>query len=51
MAGLGHLGFGFAAKPVARKVPLWVLLISTELLDLLWGLYFSLQVETGTDGG
>ena len=34
----GHLAIGFAAKPAAPKVPLWVLLLATEVLDLLsWG--------------
>jgi len=33
--GPGHLGLGFAAKSAAFKMPLWSLLIATELLDLL----------------
>jgi len=47
MAGLGHLGFGFAAKPIAPKVHLVVLLIATELIDMLWGIFYF----TGIDGG
>ena len=35
MAGLAHLSVGFAAKHVAPKVPLALLLIATELLDLV----------------
>ncbi len=31
----GHLAIAFATKPCARKVPLIVLLIATEVLDLL----------------
>ena len=34
--GPGHLGLGFAAKTVAPEVPLWALLMSTEVLDLLF---------------
>lgn len=38
MGPLGHMAVGFAAKPAAPKAPLWVLLLATEVLDLLsWG--------------
>ena len=40
MAGLGHIGFGFAVKPIAPKVHLFVLLIATELIDILWGVFY-----------
>ena len=40
MAGLGHIGFGFATKPIAPKVHLLVLLIATELIDILWGVFY-----------
>ena len=40
MAGLGHIGFGFAVKPIAPKVHLLVLLIATELIDILWGVFY-----------
>jgi hypothetical protein len=33
--GPGHLGIGLAAKPAAPRVPLWVLLVASETLDLL----------------
>jgi len=52
MAGLGHLGLGFAAKPVAPKVHLLVLLIATELIDILWGLFYFTGIDrnrVGTD--
>ena len=32
----GHLGLGLAAKPVAPLAPLWVLLLATEVPDLLF---------------
>ncbi|MGC9358052.1 MAG: hypothetical protein ACP5GX_09300 [Anaerolineae bacterium] len=35
MGPAGHLAMGFAAKPTAPKAPLWVLLVATEVLDLL----------------
>lgn len=33
--GPGHLAVGLAAKPLTPKVPLWVLLVASEALDLL----------------
>jgi membrane-bound metal-dependent hydrolase YbcI (DUF457 family) len=45
MAGLGHLGFGFAAKPVVPKVHLVVLLIATELIDILWGIFYFTGID------
>jgi len=33
--GPGHLGIGFAAKPLAPDLPLWALLVSSEAIDLL----------------
>jgi hypothetical protein len=47
MAGLGHIGFGFAAKPIAPKVHLVVLLISTELIDILWGAFYFTGIDRG----
>lgn len=42
MAGLGHIGVGFAVKPLAPKIPLGVLLVATEVPDILWAvLYFT----------
>jgi membrane-bound metal-dependent hydrolase YbcI (DUF457 family) len=40
MAGIGHIGLGFMAKPLAPKAPLWLLLITTEAIDLLWMLFY-----------
>lgn len=51
--GPGHLGLGFAAKPTADKVPLWLLLIATEVLDILVSFLRRLglsELETGQDG-
>ena len=45
MAGLGHIGFGFAAKPIVPKVHLVVLLIATELIDILWGFFYFTGID------
>ena len=36
MSPIGHFAAGLAAKPLAPKVPLYVLLVATLLLDLLY---------------
>ena len=48
MAGLGHIGFGFAAKPFVPKVHLMVLLIATELIDILWGIFYFTGIDRGS---
>jgi hypothetical protein len=45
MAGLGHLGFGFAAKPIAPRVHLLVLLGATELIDILWVVFYFTGID------
>lgn len=46
MAALEHMGLGLAAKPMAPKVPLLVLMLSTEFLDVVWGIFYGLKLET-----
>jgi hypothetical protein len=43
--GPGHFGVGLAAKPLAPKAPLWVLLVASEALDLLCAGFVALGVE------
>ena len=50
MAVLGHLGFGFAAKPIAPKVHLAVLLIASELIDILWAIFYFTGIDRGSIG-
>ena len=45
MAGLGHIGLGFAAKPIVPRVHLVVLLIATELIDILWGIFYFTGID------
>ena len=35
MGPIGHFAVGLAAKPVAPKVPIFVLLVATVILDVL----------------
>lgn len=50
MAALGHLAFGFAAKPLAPKVPIGVLLVATEALDILWVGFSITGVDPSVNG-
>jgi membrane-bound metal-dependent hydrolase YbcI (DUF457 family) len=45
MSGIGHLAAGFAVKPSAQKVPLWVLLVAAELNDILYFLFVFVGLE------
>ncbi len=42
---IGHFAVGFAAKPLGRRVPLPVLLIAPQLLDLVWPILIATGVE------
>jgi hypothetical protein len=41
----GHLAIGFAAKSVVPKVPLWVLLFASWLLDILSIAFIAIGIE------
>ena len=43
----GHFAIAFAAKPAAPKAPLWVLLVATEILDLLAFAFMAFGIEHG----
>ena len=42
----GHFGIGLAAKPAAPKAPLWVLLVATEVPDLLFFAFQAAGIES-----
>jgi hypothetical protein len=43
----GHFAIAFAAKPAAPKAPLWLLLVATEILDLLAFAFMAIGIEHG----
>ena len=45
MSPFGHFAIALAAKPAAWKVPLWVLLLSTEVPDLISYLFRFIGIE------
>jgi membrane-bound metal-dependent hydrolase YbcI (DUF457 family) len=42
---VGHYGPSFAAKAVKSPIPLWVLFIAVQLLDIFWGIFVLLDIE------
>jgi hypothetical protein len=42
---VGHYGVSFAAKRADRTIPLWVLFIAVQFLDVLWAPFVLLGVE------
>jgi hypothetical protein len=41
----GHYGPGFAARTIEKRVPLWVLFIAVQFLDVLRGIFVLLGIE------
>lgn len=42
---VGHYGVSFAANRAQRSVPLWVLFLAVQLLDILWAPFVLLGIE------
>jgi hypothetical protein len=42
---IGHYGPAFAAKPVVKPVPLWILFVAVQWLDVCWSALILLGVE------
>lgn len=42
---VGHYGASYAAKVVDRGIPLWVLFVAVQLLDVFWAVFVLLGIE------
>ena len=42
---VGHYGASFLGKAAAPRVPLWVLLLAAQLVDIAWAVFILLGVE------
>ena len=42
---VGHYSISFATKSVEKSIPLWVLFIAVQLLDVFWGIFVPLGIE------
>jgi hypothetical protein len=41
----GHYSFSFAGKSVGRRIPLWLLFIAVQFIDVLWSIFVLLGIE------
>ncbi len=42
---VGHYSASFAGKAAERRIPLWVLFIAVQFIDVLWGIFVLLGIE------
>jgi hypothetical protein len=42
---IGHYGVSFAAKAVKPSIPLWVLFLAVQLVDVFWAIFILLGIE------
>ncbi len=42
---IGHYGPAFAAKPVEKRLPLWLLFLAVQWLDVIWSALVMLNIE------
>ena len=42
---IGHYAVGFIIKKKAKYIPLWILFIAVQFVDILWIILFSLGIE------
>ena len=42
---IGHYGPSFAAKAAKQRIPLWVLFVAVQLLDVFWSIFVLLGIE------
>lgn len=42
---VGHYGVSYAAKRLDDSIPLWVLFVAVQLVDVVWGVFVLLGIE------
>src|SRR3954471_17770205 len=42
---VGHYGISFAAKSFEKRIPLWLLFIAVQFLDVLWAIFVLTGIE------
>ncbi|HLJ87980.1 MAG TPA: hypothetical protein VKZ53_14255 [Candidatus Angelobacter sp.] len=42
---VGHYGVSFAAKQAEKRIPLWLLFLATQFIDVLWAIFVLLGIE------
>src|SRR5574341_37574 len=42
---IGHYGPSFAVKALKKSIPLWILFLAVQLVDVFWAIFIILGVE------
>jgi len=42
---VGHYGVSFAAKSIDKRIPLWLLFIAVQFVDVLWAVFILMGIE------
>src|SRR5438045_7767108 len=42
---IGHYGVAFAVKRVERRIPLWILFVAVQFVDVIWAVLVFFGVE------
>jgi hypothetical protein len=42
---VGHYSVSFLAKSLEKSIPLWVLFLAVQLVDILWAIFIALGIE------
>lgn len=42
---IGHYGPAFGAKAVLRSIPLWVLFVAVQFMDVIWSIFVMMGIE------
>jgi len=42
---VGHYSVSFAAKTEEKRIPLWLLFLAVQLIDVLWSIFVLLGIE------
>jgi hypothetical protein len=50
MAAMTHMAVGLAAKRIARKTPVIVLMLAAYVIDMIWGVFYYFGIEAMADG-
>ena len=50
MAAMTHMAVGLAAKRIAPKTPVIVLILAAYVIDMIWGVFYYFGIETMADG-
>ena len=41
----GHYSFSFAGKSAERRIPLWLLFLAVQWIDVMWSIFVLLGIE------